>query len=68
MTSDMNEDLTETGPDAVTRLHANCVDFAGVGVLLRGPSGAGKSDLTLRLLDLGARLVADDQVFVFSDD
>jgi HPr kinase/phosphorylase len=30
-------------------------------VLLRGPSGAGKSDLGLRLIDAGARLVADDQ-------
>jgi HPr kinase/phosphorylase len=30
-------------------------------VLLRGPSGAGKSDLALRLIDSGARLVADDQ-------
>ena len=31
------------------------------GVLLRGPSGSGKSDLALRLIDEGARLVADDQ-------
>lgn len=31
------------------------------GVLLRGPSGGGKSDLALRLIDEGARLVADDQ-------
>jgi RNase adaptor protein for sRNA GlmZ degradation len=30
-------------------------------VLLRGPSGGGKSDLALRLIDQGARLVADDQ-------
>jgi serine kinase of HPr protein (carbohydrate metabolism regulator) len=29
--------------------------------LLRGPSGAGKSDLALRLVEFGARLVADDQ-------
>ena len=32
-----------------------------LAVLLRGPSGAGKSDLALRLIDQGARLVADDQ-------
>ncbi len=32
-----------------------------VAVLLRGPSGTGKSDLALRLIDQGARLVADDQ-------
>ena len=30
-------------------------------VLLRGPSGSGKSDLALRLIDAGARLIADDQ-------
>ena len=30
-------------------------------VLLRGSSGSGKSDLALRLIDAGARLVADDQ-------
>ena len=34
----------------------------GEAILLRGPSGAGKSDLGLRLIDRGARLVADDQV------
>jgi HPr kinase/phosphorylase len=30
-------------------------------VLLRGPAGSGKSDLALRLLEDGARLIADDQ-------
>ena len=30
-------------------------------MLLRGPSGAGKSDLALRLIEAGARLIADDQ-------
>jgi RNase adaptor protein for sRNA GlmZ degradation len=34
---------------------------APAAVLLRGPSGTGKSDLALRLMDGGARLVADDQ-------
>jgi len=43
-------------------VHASCVAIDGRGVLLRGPSGAGKSDLALRLIDGGARLVADDQV------
>lgn len=43
-------------------LHASCVAIDGRGVLLEGPSGSGKSDLALRLIDGGARLVADDQV------
>ena len=43
-------------------VHATCLDVAGVGVLLRGPPGSGKSDLALRLIDGGARLVADDRV------
>ena len=37
-------------------------------MLLRGPSGAGKSDLALRLIDRGARLVADDQCEVTIED
>jgi len=43
------------------RVHGTSVALAGDGVLLRGPSGSGKSDLALRLIDQGARLVADDQ-------
>ena len=42
-------------------LHATAVAIDGQAVLLRGPSGSGKSDLALRLIDAGARLVADDQ-------
>jgi len=43
------------------RVHGTAVAVEGEGVLLRGPSGCGKSDLALRLIDQGARLVADDQ-------
>jgi len=43
-------------------IHATCVAIDGRGVLLRGASGSGKSDLALRLIDEGAKLVADDQV------
>ncbi len=47
------------------RVHATCVAIEDSGAwhaaLLRGPSGSGKSDLALRLVDAGARLVADDQ-------
>jgi HPr kinase/phosphorylase len=42
-------------------VHATAIAIAGRAILLRGPSGAGKSDLALRLIDGGARLVADDQ-------
>ena len=38
------------------------------GVLIEGPSGSGKSDLALRALDQGFRLVADDQVLVWTAD
>ena len=50
------------------RVHGTCVAIAGRGVLLRAPSGAGKSDLALRLIDAGARLVADDQVELAQDN
>ncbi|HEY3910585.1 MAG TPA: HPr kinase/phosphatase C-terminal domain-containing protein [Stellaceae bacterium] len=42
-------------------VHATAVAIDGEALLLRGPAGAGKSDLALRLIDGGARLVADDQ-------
>jgi HPr kinase/phosphorylase len=47
---------------ATCLVHATAVAVDGGAILLRGPSGAGKSDLGLRLIDAGARLVADDQV------
>lgn len=43
-------------------VHATCVAFGDIAVLLRGPSGSGKSDLALRLIEAGAVLVADDRV------
>jgi serine kinase of HPr protein (carbohydrate metabolism regulator) len=57
--------LPQTAPETThVWLHAACVQLGGVGVVLLGPSGVGKSDLALRLIDGGARLVADDQVRV----
>ncbi|MGH6934135.1 MAG: HPr kinase/phosphorylase [Dongiaceae bacterium] len=50
-----------TSPDHLF-LQATCVAVDGVGVLLRGPPGSGKSDLALRLIDGGAKLIADDGV------
>jgi HPr kinase/phosphorylase len=43
------------------QVHGTAVALDGCGILLCGPSGAGKSDLALRLLDRGARLIADDR-------
>lgn len=51
-----------TGGEGTVCLHATCVAIGDVGVLLRGGSGAGKSDVALRLIEAGAKLVADDQV------
>ena len=45
-------------------IHATCVAIESRGVLLRGASGSGKSSIALRLIDEGARLVADDQVML----
>lgn len=43
-------------------LHASAVALEGRGLLILGASGAGKSGLALRLMALGACLVADDRV------
>lgn len=38
---------------------------ASCGVLLLGPSGSGKSDLALRMIQAGAKLVADDRTDLY---
>lgn len=48
-------------------LHATCLAINDHGVLLVGPSGIGKSDLALRLIDVGAELVSDDQTELLND-
>lgn len=45
-------------------VHATAVAIDGDAILLRGPPGAGKSDLALRLIEEGARLLADDQALL----
>ena len=43
------------------------VAWRGQGILIVGPTGTGKSDLTLRLIDSGALLIADDVVEMTRD-
>ena len=43
-------------------VNGTAVAWRGQGILILGPSGSGKSDLTLRLIDSGATLIADDLV------
>ncbi len=50
------------------QVHATSIDIDGDGVLLRGPPASGKSDLALRLIDTGARLVADDRTDLEAED
>ena len=45
----------------VETVHASCVALAGRAALIRGAAGSGKSGLALRLVALGAGLVADDR-------
>lgn len=54
--------------NAPSQLHATAVAIDGRGILLLGPSGAGKSDLALRLIDRGAKLIADDRVDLVNRD
>jgi HPr kinase/phosphorylase len=42
--------------------NGTAVAWHGKAVLIMGPPGAGKSDLALRLIDQGAKLIADDLV------
>ena len=51
-----------TPPTAI--LHASCVAVDGRALLILGPSGSGKSSLALRMIGLGAHLVADDRTQV----
>ena len=49
-------------------VHGTCVAIGEGALLLRGPPGSGKSDLALRLVEQGARLVADDRVLLRGDE
>ena len=48
-------------------VHASCVALGDRGLLIIGASGSGKSALALRLMAVGAALVADDQTLLTRD-
>jgi serine kinase of HPr protein (carbohydrate metabolism regulator) len=62
----------------MVNIYASCIVLADAakafsapedaGILLLGESGRGKSDLALRLIERGAKLVADDRVEIFTLD
>jgi len=55
-------DPPEDGDDpAGLTVHATCVAHGARAMLIRGAAGRGKSGLALRLIALGAELVADDR-------
>ncbi len=54
----MNKALTISG---------SAIAIANDAVIIMGPSGSGKSDLALRLIDRGARLIADDLITIIGD-
>lgn len=56
----MSEDA-QAGDSPGEAIHASCVAAQGRAALIRGGSGSGKSGLALRLIALGAALVADDR-------
>jgi len=60
------EGAARAGDDpAGLTVHASCVAQAGRAALIRGAAGSGKSGLALRLIALGAELVADDRTRVW---
>jgi serine kinase of HPr protein (carbohydrate metabolism regulator) len=68
--SDRSKSAEQTAKAAAkeTTLHATCVALGDRGVLITGPSGSGKSDLALRLIDEGAKLIADDLTTLRAED
>lgn len=54
--------MVDAKPIQAPNIHANAVAIGEFAVLIEGPSGSGKSDLSFRLIDRGATLIADDRV------
>lgn len=48
--------------------HASAVSINGTGVLFAGPSGSGKTTSALLLISHGAKLIADDLLFLYREN
>ena len=57
-----SQTLSDIADKVSACVHATCVAVQGRGILIVGASGSGKSLLALRMMALGADLVADDRV------
>jgi len=55
-------------PGNQVSLHATTVTFNEKALVLVGPSGVGKSSLALRMMALGASLLADDVTWLAATD
>jgi serine kinase of HPr protein (carbohydrate metabolism regulator) len=60
--SDSPEGESGEGDSESVVIDGTAVALGDGALLLTGKSGSGKSDLALRLIDSGARLIADDRV------
>lgn len=49
-------------------IYGNAVFFEEKTFLLRGDSGCGKSDLSLRMIEAGGKLIADDRIILTIDN
>jgi serine kinase of HPr protein (carbohydrate metabolism regulator) len=61
MNESKGSDSKEGDPQSLVT-DGTAVALGSSALLLTGKSGSGKSDLALRLIDAGARLIADDRV------
>lgn len=59
--------MSKAPPDQ-DQIHGTCVAVDGAAALFIGASGTGKSATALRMIALGARLIADDQVILKRKD
>lgn len=48
-------------------IHANSIIFEDITFLIKGASASGKSDLSLRMMDAGGTLIADDRTLIYTD-